>query len=95
MGRDHHFAKVLFVLDPVQLDLEAGKLGLLDVAFLQQRVDGSNDVLGAGGRRLALEVIEFDNHISCEERINFMHAKLATLQVQTARWLGHFISFRA
>ena len=33
--RDHHFAKVLFVLNPVQFDLEAGKLGFLDVAFLQ------------------------------------------------------------
>ena len=66
LGGDDHFAKVLFVLDPVEFDLEAGELGLLNVAFLQERVDGSNDVLGAGGRRFALEVIEFDNHISCE-----------------------------
>ena len=64
--RDHHFAKVLFVLNPVQFDLEAGKLGFLNMAFLQERVDRSNDVLGAGGGRFALEVIEFDNHISCE-----------------------------
>ncbi len=64
--RDHHLAKVLFVLNPVQFDLEAGKLGFLNVAFLQERVDRSNDVLGAGSRRFALEVIEFDNHVSCE-----------------------------
>ena len=66
VGGDHHFAKVLFVLDPVQFNLEAGKLGLLNVAFLQQRVDRSNDVLGAGSGRFALEVIEFDDHVSCE-----------------------------
>ena len=65
MGRDHHFAKVLFVLNPVQFDLEAGKLGFLNVPFLQERVDRSNDVLGAGGGRFALEVIEFDDHFSC------------------------------
>jgi hypothetical protein len=66
MGRNNHFAKILFVLDPVQFNLEAGKLRFLDVAFLQKRVDHSDDILGAGSRRFALEVIEFDNHISCE-----------------------------
>jgi len=66
MGRDHDFAKILFVLDPVQFNLEPGKLGFLYVAFLQERVHGCDYVLRAGGRRFALEVIEFDNHISCE-----------------------------
>ena len=63
--RDHHFAKVLFVLDPVQFNLEPGELSLLDMAFLQQRVDRSDDVLGAGGSRFALEVVEFNDHVWC------------------------------
>src|ERR1700733_11922438 len=63
MGGDDHFAKILLVLNPVQFDLEAGELGFLNVAFLQKRVESSNDVLGAGSRRFALEMIEFDDHV--------------------------------
>src|SRR5580704_11523878 len=81
VGGDYHFAKVLLVLNPIQLYLEAGKLGLLNVTFLQQRVHGSNYVLGAGSRRLALEVIEFYDHVSC---VNVRFLLLAPLCMQNA-----------
>ncbi len=50
LGRDDDFAKVLFVLDPVEFDLQPGELGFLNMALLQERVHGSDYVLGAGGR---------------------------------------------
>ena len=55
-------AEVLLVLDPIELDLEAGKLSLVNVAFRQKSIDGSDDVLCRGGGRLALEVIQLQDH---------------------------------
>ena len=62
MRCDHHFAKILLVLDPIELDLETGELILVDVALFQKRIEGPNDILRRPGGDLSLEVVEFEDH---------------------------------
>jgi hypothetical protein len=59
---DHHFAEILLVLDPVQLDLQSRKLFPFKAAFFEQRIDRLNDHLSVGSGRFPVEVIQLDDH---------------------------------
>src|SRR5262252_5456325 len=62
LGGDYRFTKVLLVLNPIQLDLQAGELILFEIALLHQRVDGLDDI-GRGGRSgLSLKMVQFKDH---------------------------------
>jgi hypothetical protein len=55
-------AEVLFVLDPIEFDLQASKLVLVDRAFRQQRIEGRDDFLRRGSGGFPLQMVEFDDH---------------------------------
>ena len=61
-------AKILLVLDPIQLNLEAGELGGIDMAVLDQFVESFDDVGRGGYRSLGVEVIQLQDHRSVTAR---------------------------
>ena len=61
LGGGDGFAEIGFVLDPIELHLEARELTLIDEAFFHQGVDGFDHALRGGGG-LHLEVVKFQDH---------------------------------
>ncbi len=58
----HHFTEILLVLDPIQLDLETGKLSRVHVAVRDQFLEGF-DHHRRDGRRLRVKVIQVQVHL--------------------------------
>ena len=61
LGGNDGFAEIGFVLDPIELHLEARELTLIDEALFHQGVDRFDDALRGGGG-LHLEVVKFQDH---------------------------------
>ena len=61
LGGGDGFAKIGFVLDPIEFHLETRELTLIDEPFFHQRVDGLDHALRGGGG-LHLEVVKFQDH---------------------------------
>ena len=61
LSGDDGLAKIGFVLDPIELHLEARELTLIDEALFHQCVDRLDDALRGGGG-LHLEVVKFQDH---------------------------------
>ena len=63
-GRHDHVAKILFVLDPIQVHTEARELIRWNPAFFEQRIERRRHLLCSGGRCFPTEVIQFQDHRS-------------------------------
>ena len=56
------FTEVVFVLDPVQVDAEAGELFGPEVIFFEEGTKGLNDLGGGGGCGRFSGVIDLKDH---------------------------------
>jgi hypothetical protein len=65
----HGFAKVVLVLDPVEMDAEAGELFGLKMAFFEQSAEGLDDLGGGEGRWGLLGVVDLQDHRRAERRL--------------------------
>ena len=58
----NYITKILLVLNPIQLNVEAAELRVIDVTLFEQFIEGIDHTLGGGCRRLAVEMVQLQDH---------------------------------
>ncbi len=57
-----YITKILLVLDPIELNVEAAELRVIDVALFEQFIESIDHTLGGGCRCLAVEMVQLQDH---------------------------------
>src|SRR5215470_3871498 len=62
----HHdaLAKILPVLDPIEMHAQAGKLLLFELSFFEQSVECLNHFLRGARGGVSLQMVQLQNHVS-------------------------------